>query len=573
MFSVSDEELLIKFNSLKTNDDLADLLEMKKSSLLFFAYSRKSFYHEFEIPKKNGKTRIILAPCKQLKTIQKKIAYVLSIVYKPKKNVYGFIKKRGILNNAKIHEGKREVLSIDLSDYFYQFHFGRVRGMLMNAPYNIGEEAANTLANLLCVKIVYPDGTKSTVLPQGAPTSPIISNMICKPFDNAMIRYAKANSLVYSRYADDIVLSSDDSILSNRIVSNADGGNVVLENRLIRIFQINNLRINDEKTRLKKYYQRQMVTGVIVNDHANIKREYIREVRSILFHCERDGVYRTAQEYCKMKHFYIIDDEKRTKEWFKRIIVGKITYIGYITEKKSGAYYCLASKANKVFGESTFDISNLYNEKDIANKNVFIIEDDLGNRQGTAFIVPGCGVFTCNHVLEKENIHKYHDAFSFYSEKGKTKRLILSNISFDKEKNPFDSDLDFALFLGLDSEFPESKRIKIGDSDNIDIGDNVVLIGYPEYATGTYTRIKTAITKKGRHLGHPLYSVSHTIIHGFSGGIVIDNDNKVVGIVSAGIASTDLHSEKDLTEKVFGFIPINCVRDYIREKYDIDIVK
>ena len=92
-------------------------------------------YYTFKIPKKDGTTREISAPDKALKEIQRKLADVLS----DEKNNVG---------NAEQHTKKRLVLNIDLKDFFSQIHFGRVRGMLMAAPYSLPDEAATTIAQI-----------------------------------------------------------------------------------------------------------------------------------------------------------------------------------------------------------------------------------------------------------------------------------------------------------------------------------------------------------------------------------------------------------------------------------------
>ena len=570
MFKATDDVIRTRFKSLETNEDLAVLLEIPVKSLLFFAYSKRKFYAEKLVPKKNNEYRTIYVPCNQLKTLQRKIVYILSLVYQPKNNVYGFVEHRSAIDNAKVHVGKRELLSIDLKDFFYQFHFGRVRGMFMKAPYNVGEEAATTLSNLLCVKREMPDGSLSTILPQGAPTSPIVSNMICSPFDNALIRFARNNKLFYTRYADDIVFSSNDASLSNRFVSYSDRGELILSQELTALFIKHKMVINQNKTKFRKYYQRQMVTGIIVNERTNIKREYVREIRSILFNCGARNVYDEAKRYAQKRGISLSDNRAAVESWFKKVIVGKITYIGSVTNRRNGAYYVLASKANEVFGESVFDLTDIYKEVDIAENNVIIIDNKNRTQQGTGFVVPGYGVFTCSHVLE-ENYPDYYASFSCFDRKGYSKDISLkTDIVFDKGKYPYDHDLDFALFYGFDKLFPNSKRILLGDSDKLNIGDEVVLIGYPEFDKGTYTRIQAEIISKGEHFSHPLYEVSAIIRHGLSGGIVLDSDNYVVGIVSAGISSTEFKKEDDAACKKFGFIPINCIREYMKNYYNIE---
>lgn len=137
------ESIKEAFFQLKTRDDVASILGISERSLRYFLYKIRpeNMYHTFKVPKKDGATREIAAPEKRLKKIQRKLADVLSAVYEPKVCAYGFITEKSNIGNAAQHVKKSLVFNIDLKDFFSQIHFGRVRGMLMNAPYNLPDEA------------------------------------------------------------------------------------------------------------------------------------------------------------------------------------------------------------------------------------------------------------------------------------------------------------------------------------------------------------------------------------------------------------------------------------------------
>lgn len=187
------EKIKELFLKLETREDVAAILGISERSLRYFLYKKRpeNMYHTFKIPKKDGTTREISAPDKALKEIQRKLANVLSAVYEPKVCAYGFIDEKNNVGNAEQHTKKRLVFNIDLKDFFSQIHFGRVRGLLMNAPYSLPDEAATTIAQIACF---------NGRLPQGAPSSPVITNMICIPLDNALMRLAKSTGCVYTRY-------------------------------------------------------------------------------------------------------------------------------------------------------------------------------------------------------------------------------------------------------------------------------------------------------------------------------------------------------------------------------------
>src|SRR5207302_1692057 len=141
----------------------------------------------------------ISAPTSSIKIIQKRLNQVLQAVYKPKAPVHGFARDRGIVSNADRHINKKVILNIDLEDFFPTIHFGRVKGVLKAPPYSLPNEVAQTLGNICCYK---------RALPQGAPTSPVVSNMVCVSLDSGLRHLAEEHACTYTRYADDITFST-----------------------------------------------------------------------------------------------------------------------------------------------------------------------------------------------------------------------------------------------------------------------------------------------------------------------------------------------------------------------------
>ena len=226
-----------------------------------------------------GGTRCISAPEIRLRNIQRKLLYILEDVYEPKICAYGFISGKSICDNADKHLKKNQVLNIDLKDYFTQINFGRVRGMLLKKPYEIGNEAATTLAQIMCYK---------GKLPQGAPTSPIVANMICAPMDNHFMKLAKEYHMQYTRYADDITFSTKNVFPANIVY--LDNSIPQIGSKVLKILSRDGFEINGEKIHLRSKNERQEVTGLIVNKKTNVRREYIKEIRAILHNYETKGV-------------------------------------------------------------------------------------------------------------------------------------------------------------------------------------------------------------------------------------------------------------------------------------------
>lgn len=199
-------------NEIKNRNELADLLGIQRQRLTYLLYVKglDNMYTSFSIPKKNGDSRIINAPNKELKYIQSKLAEELYLYRKKlmeEKELIGgvsqaFEKGKNIFTNALVHRNKRYVINMDLENFFDSFHFGRVRGFFLKSrEFELPNEVATVLAKIVCC-----DGK----LPQGAPTSPIISNMICNIFDIRIIKLAKKYRLDYTRYADDLTFSTND---------------------------------------------------------------------------------------------------------------------------------------------------------------------------------------------------------------------------------------------------------------------------------------------------------------------------------------------------------------------------
>jgi RNA-directed DNA polymerase len=170
------EEFQYRFLRLGTPQDIAELLEISYDQLVYQLYKvpDDEKYTEFQIAKKTGGFRKISAPATSLKIIQQKLNQVLQNVYDVKASVHSFIPEKSIVTNAQVHVGQKYVFNIDLKDFFPSINFGRVRGMFLTPPYDLPEDVGTVLAQICCF---------NNQLPQGAPTSPIISNMICVKMD------------------------------------------------------------------------------------------------------------------------------------------------------------------------------------------------------------------------------------------------------------------------------------------------------------------------------------------------------------------------------------------------------
>jgi RNA-directed DNA polymerase len=278
---------MMEFKDIKTRNELADYLNIprKKISYLLYFKGVNNLYTSFEIPKKNGGIRKINTPIEELKDIQRKLAEALEKhngkKQERKNNIsHAFKKNKSIITNAKIHRNKRFVLNIDLENYFDSFHFGRVRGFFAkNKHFSMPIEVATVIAQISCY-----DGK----LPQGAPSSPTISNLISEILDYRIMKIAKKYKLHYTRYADDLTFSTNDKNLLNVQTE--------FYEEMSKEITKAGFKINDNKNRLQFRDSRQVVTGLVVNKKINVNRIYYKETRAMAHHLYKQGEFKINGE-------------------------------------------------------------------------------------------------------------------------------------------------------------------------------------------------------------------------------------------------------------------------------------
>lgn len=250
---------MISINNL---DDLSLKIGISKQTL--FKLSRKSelLYKNQSIPKKNGKSRILNCPNIELKSIQLWILREILEMTEVHEKSFGFKKGSSILDNAKVHIGNNYSLNIDIKNFFGSLKRPHVFNLFISMGYN--RLVAITLTNIT---------TYQNKLPQGAPTSPYISNLILKHFDQTIDDICKNNDLVYSRYCDDITISGNDK---NKILDVYE----ILVKKLAEF----DLSINPTKYRLNTPYSGIIITGLrLTKSKVQITKKLKREFRAKIF--------------------------------------------------------------------------------------------------------------------------------------------------------------------------------------------------------------------------------------------------------------------------------------------------
>lgn len=345
------EDLLLLLNRIKQ----AELVEMgilddfhpfTMKHLNYYCNPNNAFhrYRQFQIKKKTGGFRQITAPRnRSFMMMLSVVNELLKSLYTPSDFAMGFTEGRSVVTNANIHKGQNYVFNIDLKDFFPSIEQARVWKRLQLKPFNFPVQIASLLAGLCSMREIRQegDGTQKAyyVLPQGAPTSPIITNMICDNLDRRLAGLARRFGLRYSRYADDITFSS------MHYVYHPNGE---FRKELLRIITDQGFSINDNKTRLQKRGSRQEVTGIIVSDKLNVTQKYVRDIRNILYIWSRYG-YSAA--YAKFLPKYAAEKGhvKKGEPDLLNVIDGKLMYLKMVKGEDDSVYKRLHTKFQVLF--------------------------------------------------------------------------------------------------------------------------------------------------------------------------------------------------------------------------------
>ncbi len=276
----------------RTAEEIARAAGLSIPDLRFLSYARNtskiSHYRRFNIPKKTGGVRTISAPMPRLKSLQ---GWLLENVLEKvpvHEAAHGFRAGRSIVSNATPHVGARVVVNMDLLDFFPSIALPRIKGMFRSLGY--GDFVASVFALVASEPDTFAvelDGRTFHVahgprkLPQGAPTSPAVTNVLCRRLDRRLHGAAKKLGFVYSRYADDLTFSTKDEAASKRT------GQMLAQARFIVLAE--GFTPHPKKTRVLRRGSQQDVTGVIVNQKASIERERLRAFRALLHAIETKG--------------------------------------------------------------------------------------------------------------------------------------------------------------------------------------------------------------------------------------------------------------------------------------------
>jgi len=276
-------------------------------------------YYTFEQSKSGGGVRTIEAPFDGLKTTQRHFNFYLQCVYYTMQHeaAYGYVIRvkdepyiKNILGNARRHLGARYMLNVDFEGFFHQITATRILALLQTSPFRFDEKTAHTLVRIF---------TRKKRLPMGAPTSPVLSNIIALPLDEVLNEWAKIWNITYSRFVDDLTFSSKTQIITEEHFA-----------QIKAICDAHVLRLNPKKTKYFGEADTKKVTKLILRDTVDIDEAFYNELNRDLQRL------RHAAEV-----FMIVNNHHKdeTLRKFRQEVEGQINFIGMIEGFKSPIFY------------------------------------------------------------------------------------------------------------------------------------------------------------------------------------------------------------------------------------------
>jgi retron-type reverse transcriptase/V8-like Glu-specific endopeptidase len=528
-------------------DDLANILGTTYPKIKYFYYSRRvaSHYSTFSIPKKSGGKRQILAPDNHLKVLQKRLARQLSFLYKPNPRATAFLSNSSIVRNASFHTRKKFVFNIDLKDFFPSITFARVRAMLISKPYSLTPETATVIAHLATV-----DGK----LPQGSPCSPVISNMICASLDTQLRTLAKKHKASYTRYADDITFSFYVPMLylpeDIVVLDDNSGGKthhvVSVGPVLSEIISKKGFKINSKKVRLQRRDEKQVVTGLVVNQKVNVDRRYIRKTSAMIHSLFTIGVDK-ANIIHKAK-------SPESSSELSAHVFGRLLFIHQVKGVDSPVYRRLAMRFNQLetpykaplakFVEVHEDAGMKHNQLNI--RRCWVIENEQWGTQATGFMLENNLMITCAHAFNYKLSDKIDSDIEYaienncdevlfedcvvYRVNERAKKYSAKAIFLDKHR-------DLAI-VSIDQTGERFEFFRLEENLEVEIGDKVSVLGFPNFKIGSTDVCRFWAAVSGKYIRSTIEcgSIDKVVYSGNSGGPLINSNQHVVGVIRRGAA-------------------------------------
>lgn len=491
---------------------------------LLYSSGGVSGYRVFEIPKKSGSYRIIESPVGTRRRVQVSLKGMLDEIYRPPSAAHGFVSKRSVRTNADPHVRKKTVINIDLENFFHSVSFVRVRGMFLSRPFSFNWTVANVLAQALC------SGGR---LPMGGPCSPVISNFVSVGLDKAFSVLAERNGGDYTRYCDDISLSFDRAPgnLSNIVVQGQDGSWVV-SGAVEELINSQGFKLNRDKVRVRSGKSRKTVTGVVVNERPNLSRNWLRDLEKSIYLAEKWGLESAASRYFSEK------DPAVAARMLLRKVHGQIAYLSMVRGRGDWFAAELSRRFNLISNIPSLHAPEIevITQHARLKRGVLVMHCFSGgafdylapDSQGTAFCVERKGlIVTAAHVIYPDGedysgsvyVHHEHDPSQ------RRKCLVLDRCLHR----------DVAV-LKLEDDDSSMTRCRFSLGPLPATNDSLLSVGYPDYSYGnSHQRQLHDVTALPVASAVQKIRVTGDVRGGLSGSPVMDQSNRVVGLVHRGV--------------------------------------
>lgn len=478
---------------------LLDYLEMSPAELKKVWWYRGRMYSQFNVAKGSGKVRAITAPDRRLKIIQQKIAPLLDQLYRVRNPVHGYVPERSVKTNAEAHGRRRFVVNLDLKDFFPTITEKRVVGLLRSI--GVDKRVSEIVARLCC---------HMGQLPQGAPTSPVLSNMICYRLDTDLLMVAKASRAIYTRYADDITFSGYQppaSLFDGVVPAVGRFSPDLMAAELRAAITHNGFVVHPEKAHYADRNSRRIVTGVKINAGLNVDRRYIRRIRAMLHSIEKDGLTDAQAKY----------SSGGGKGSLAAHLRGKIAYVAHLKGQTDPVVRSLAKRFNNSFTAKPIKLTPTAEER--RDRSVWVV--DHPEQYGTCFFMKDVGLVTAAHCVkglaEVDVLHPSKHTTMF----------TVEVLHFDKDRDL--AVLDHAPIPA--TEFyelePAAKEVAVTDA--------VMAVGYPDWGLGERLNIRSGeVSLLTARFGVRMIEVTQQLTQGMSGGPILNAAGEVVGIVHKG---------------------------------------
>ncbi len=525
-------------NAVASLDDLAAYFGYTDYEKLKGLIYPKPRYTSFEIPKRSGGFRTIDAPKRRLKQHQRKLSRDLTAIFGNLSSAaHGFVLGRSVVTNALVHVGRKSVVRVDLQDFFHQIHFGRVKGVFLAPPFDLPDDVSTVLAHLCC---------HEGVLPQGAPTSPPITNFICLALDRRLRQLARRYKARYTRYSDDLNFSFPSQSLSQIpaemfTVSFIDGRAIVEAGPLVaEIVKKQGFTINPTKTRGVDREKRQVVTGIVVNDGLSVPRKYLDSIRGALYVWRKHGLADAEKNAVPILHSRNYSSGGTPS--FVPLIRGKLNWLASVEGRSGSNYQKLSREFNELARRDGFANKALKIEPEVktsadADKATWYLTADgplMGSYDvinGTAFRYRGNVWVTCAHCIGSLTMRMPFPTVVLTRRTGE--KVFARVVDVDWHR-------DLAVLRPLPLEpIPRDLPYFVPSAVAVMGGETLGVMGFPSSVENQAPAfMRTDVVRTRAVSGVTRIEVDKQIVQGNSGGPVFDLNYRVVGVVVEGATVT-----------------------------------